>query len=372
MKKTKLATRIRRQVITLAERVTSNPFRVVPDIDPAVYDDPDFMLTIRIETLDEVTGKRRGMVSRHTGRPMGKSRRWAAGMMAPPVGLKTIITVEANKQADFGVDLEEADAPVVRTVQEHRSIAFDEFDYAETASSQTSLGVTGVTVDAGDFLVAKAGVFNSSGSTMDVSDATNGTWTVPTGSPVLADANSQAHIQYFTNSGALSAATVTFDPVGTSSDIDAVVAEISGAATSGFDQYVENTGSIPGGGTSPPPVDTGTLAQANNLIFGIFTHSGSTGRALGAGASFTLIAEDEDNSTSQCFFSERLTTATSATTPVTVNGSIGLGDGFGYTWAIAAIVVKEAAAAGDENRIRFPAQLEGMGVGGMLGGSRVH
>ena len=50
------------------------------------------------------------------------------------------------------------------------AIAFDEFDYAETGSSATSVAVTNVIHDAGDLLVAVAAVFNSSGSTMTVSD----------------------------------------------------------------------------------------------------------------------------------------------------------------------------------------------------------
>ena len=35
-------------------------------------------------------------------------------------------------------------------------------------------------------------------------------------------------------------------------------------------------------------------------------------------------------------------------------------------------VYVESAAAADENRIRFPAQVAAMGVGGMLGGNRIH
>ena len=220
-------------------------------------------------------------------------------------------------------------------------IAFDEFDYAETSSSASTLAVTGVTVDAGDFLVALASVFNASGSTMDVSDPTNGTWTVPTGSPVLPVADSQAHIQYFTNSAALSAASVTFDPVGTSSDIDAVVCEISGAATSAFDQYVENTGTIAANSPATATVTTGTLSQNNNLIFSVCTHTFSD-RTFTEDAAFTLIAEDEDNSSAQAFHSQRLTTPTSATTAVTI--TIEIGDGINSDdapWAIAAIVVKE-------------------------------
>ena len=343
---TLLAEQTSREVV-LQERVTGKPFRVIPLVDPAVYDDPDFVLTISIQTFDPDTGRTRGTITTHRGKPMGKSGRWACGMLAPPPNLRSTITISASKPHKFSIELEEAEASAPRTVQEHHSIAFDEFDYAETSSSADTQDVTGVTVDSGDFLVALVSVFNTTGSTMAVSDATNGTWTVPSGSPVLPDASSQAHIQYFTNSAALSAASITFDPVGTSSDIDAVVCEISGAATSGFDQYVEATGAWVGSAGFTASVTTATLAQANNLIFSVMTHTGASTN-FGEDASFTLIAEDTDNAGAQAFHSQRLTTATSATTAVTVTatGDILLGDLNNYTWGIATIVVKEAAAGG--------------------------
>lgn len=40
-------------------------------------------------------------------------------------------------------------------------------------------------------------------------------------------------------------------------------------------------------------------------------------------------------------------------------------------WAISAVTVKAAAAGGAVNRVRFPAQTSAIGVGGMLGGSRM-
>lgn len=107
MIKTPLAVREMRKALSVAERVTSKPFRVVIDPDPSVYDDPDFVLTIKIETFDVLTGRRRGCISTHTGRPMGKSGRWACGMKRPPAGLRTTISVEASKVAAFAVDLEE-------------------------------------------------------------------------------------------------------------------------------------------------------------------------------------------------------------------------------------------------------------------------
>lgn len=97
-----------RRNITLPERETSRAFRVVPVVDTSVYDDPDFILTIRIETFNPATGRTRGLVSTHRGHPMGKSKRWAAGMMKPPQGLRTTIIVEATKPSRIGVDLEEA------------------------------------------------------------------------------------------------------------------------------------------------------------------------------------------------------------------------------------------------------------------------
>lgn len=338
------------------ERETSKPFRVVADVDPAVYDDPDFELVITIETRDLVTGRTRGCFSRHTGQPKGKSGRWALGLMSPPVGLLTTITIEASKAAKCGVLLDEADQVAPRrTGPEHHSIAFDEHDYAETTSSATSLAVTGVAHDAGDLLVALVSVFNTAGNTMTVSDPTNGTWTVATGSPVLPDANSQGHIQYLQNASG-GTVTVTCDPTGTSSDIDAVICEVSGAATSGvLDQYVEATGAGLSTNTTAT-VTTGTLAQANNIIFAICTHTGPT-TGLTSDATFTFIAEDEDNATSQAIHTEyKLVTATTAVTATVV--ITGPGE-TGWTWGIAAAVFKEAAAGGGPT----PRLLLALGVG---------
>lgn len=241
------------------------------------------------------------------------------------------------------------------------AIAFDESDYAETASSASTLDVTGVVHDASDLLVALASVFNSSGSTMTVSGSINGTFTVATGSPVLPDANSQAHIQYFENAAG-GTETVTFDPVGASSDIDAVIAEVSGAATSGsLDQYVEATGTMPLSTAGTATVTTATLAQANNIVFAVMTHTGDSTRTLTTGTGFTFIAEDEDNTTSQAIHTEyKLVSATDAVTATVDFGSVGSA----ATWGIAAAVFKEVSAGADVTGIfRHRAIGRGMGRG---------
>ena len=243
------------------------------------------------------------------------------------------------------------------------AIAFDESDYAETSASATSLDVTGVVVDAEDFLLGLSSCFDGGGvSTMAVSHS-EGSWTAPAGTPVLADANGGAFINYFNNSGG-GTFTVTFTPGGGSSDIDAVVIEVSGAASSAFDQYVEATGTFTSSAGGTATVTTGTLAQANNLIFTVLTHNGAN-RTFTEDAAYTLVAEDEDNATSQAFHSQRITTATSDTGAKTATVALGTAAGADtVTWAIAAIVVKEAAAGGrtTKNTRGFPLGMEiGMG-----------
>lgn len=242
------------------------------------------------------------------------------------------------------------------------AIAFDESDYAETGASASTLDVTGVIHDSGDLLIALASVFNVSGSTMTVSGSINGTYTVATGSPVLPDANSQAHTQYFENAAG-GTETVTFDPVGASSDIDAVVVEVSGAATSGaLDQYVEATGTVADNAPGTATVTTATLAQANNIVLAVMTHTGGSLRTLTTDAAFTFIAEDEDNATSQAIHTEyKLVTATTA---VTATVAIGSANDGGLTWGIAASVFKEAAAGGGTAPFLRPRAVgRGMGRG---------
>ena len=60
-----------------------------------------------------------------------------------------------------------------------------------------------------------------------------------------------------------------------------------------------------------------------------------------------------------------------ATAGATGNKSHTNGNNTAQPWATLMVCVQAAAAAGDANRVRFPPQMGGMGVGGMLGGNRM-
>ena len=109
MTSTRLAEQARRESLTITERVTAKPFRVVVDIDPTVYDDPDFTLQVHLETIDDATGSTRGAISTHAGTPRGKSQQWALGFRAPISGLKTVIRIVPSRSCVFGLTLEEDD-----------------------------------------------------------------------------------------------------------------------------------------------------------------------------------------------------------------------------------------------------------------------
>ena len=216
-------------------------------------------------------------------------------------------------------------------------------------------------VDAGDLVVICIATFFNSGTggTWVVTDDAGQTYTEAVDS--AGDASSQIAIFYKENhpGGSIK---VTVNPDGASGDIDFTITEVSGAATS---SALDKTAEATGGTNNTATVSLATLSQAAEIKFAIFSHTGGD-TSLTAGSGFTQIGENESNSGGQTYHAEY--EIVSATTDVVCNGTFG----GPRDWFICAASFIEAAAGGDPIRLRFPPQFDGMGVGGMLGGSRVH
>lgn len=161
-----------------------------------------------------------------------------------------------------------------------------------------------ITIASGALVVVLTSVWNSSGSTATVSDGTAGTYTQAV--TLNSGANETIFIHYFENHPG-GTVTVTVNPVGSGADIDFVIVEVSGAATSGA---LDNTNTATGT-TSTPAIASGALDQADEIIFAILTHTSPT-QAITPDATYTQAGENENNSSGQCFNAQYKIVASSA------------------------------------------------------------
>lgn len=129
-------------------------------------------------------------------------------------------------------------------------------------------------------------------------------------------------------------ATVNLSPLG---DATIIIAEFSGVATSGAAE-VANTAT--GTGTAVSVSTSATTTDTGDIVIGIVTHAGGTMSITESG---TLIAEQENNSTSQCGGAQY--TLSGSTGVKTLDWTLGSSD----TW-LAAIVALKPAGGGAATR----------------------
>lgn len=170
--------------------------------------------------------------------------------------------------------------------------------FVQARNSGTSLQQdTAIQVSAGDLVVVCASTWFTNG--------TPGTWTVTDDASqsygevvdtVGSGAQGLVGIFYKENhpGGNIK---VTIDPNGTSSDIDFTVSVVSGAVTSGsLDKAVSDVD------YSANNISSGTLAQADEILFAICTHqTGTQTLTPDTAGGWTQIGENEDNSSGQCY-----------------------------------------------------------------------
>jgi hypothetical protein len=197
-----------------------------------------------------------------------------------------------------------------------------------------------IAVNAGDLIVVCSGVFNALGSSVTVTDDVNG-GSYTQAFQVAPDASSLAQIHYRENSAASAALTVTVNPTGAVASIGFSIAVVRAAATaSALDSQNTATGAV-GLFESTATITTPTLAQADEVIFACMTHTAGT-RGLTSDAAFTLLGENENNSTFQAYLGEYdIVAATTAVTATVVIAADGLTTG---TWGIGFAAFKGTTA----------------------------
>lgn len=125
--------------------------------------------------------------------------------------------------------------------------------------------------------------------------------------------------------------------------------------------------------TSQATGTTGTTAQANEMVliglaFGALTGTTNVGFTDPV-SGFTTLQTVSNSASDLATFHAWQTISATGTQSATFNWTAG--EAGESTQACIATFKEVAAAGGSSIRIRFPPMYEGMGVGGMLGGSRV-
>jgi hypothetical protein len=181
-----------------------------------------------------------------------------------------------------------------------------------TTSAADTLVITR-TVGANTLLVACAGVWNASGTTMTVVDGDGSYTQAFTRAETLGPDTSGRVFCHYRNNTTAGSKSVIFDPVGAAADINGFVTEISGAAISSpLDVTVTGEAAVAAAASFTPSITTATLAQANNIVIGIMAHS-LTQITLAPGATFTEIAEQESQNAAQAYNAQyKIVSATTA------------------------------------------------------------
>ena len=215
-------------------------------------------------------------------------------------------------------------------------------------------------VTGGSLLVTCASLFNS-GSGITISDDVNGTHTQAFSKTRIGDSNQEIHCYYFANAGSGST-TVTVNPGGASSLINAFVAEFSGVVTtSPLDTTATDEAAISASSTYTASITTGTLAQAENVVVGIYRHSCTT-HTTAPGSTYTELAESETSSFSPYNGEYKLVSSTSA---VTVDWAEATNSGGACAWIAGAAVFKAAAGTTAAPLVNSPI-IRGLINGGLV------
>lgn len=212
-----------------------------------------------------------------------------------------------------------------------------------TFSASTTQLRAGVT--AGNLLVVPVAYFHGGGRTITVTSSPTNTWSQHVS--INGDANSHIAIWYAQNV-ASGDTTLTFTWSAGSGDgqLEGDILEWSSAATTGAaDATVTNSST----GNSPS-VTSGTLAQEDEVILAIVSHTGND-VAITPDGTYTQISENEDNNLGQTYNSQYKIVA--STTSDTADWSLASS----RAWFAALASFKGAAAGGGQ-----PRWLRGSGV----------
>ena len=205
---------------------------------------------------------------------------------------------------------------------------------AQTASKQisgassTTISLTGVTAGNCVAVFTSSWYYQSSGVTDNQSGNTYS-------SLVAADVGGSApfvRIWAALNVNASGTFTATVSFAG-SADATIIIAEFSGVATS---SAAEVANSATGTGTSVSVSTSGSTTNAGDALIGIMTHDGST---MNLTESYSLIAEQQNNSTSQSGNAQYRLPGTTGTHSLTWTTASSTG------WLAAVVALKPAAAA---------------------------
>jgi hypothetical protein len=193
-------------------------------------------------------------------------------------------------------------------------------------------------VAAGSLLVAPIAYYHGQGRTITITSSPSNSWQ----QAVIAngDANSHIAIIYALNvASGNTTLTYTWSAGSLDGQLEGDILEFSSAATAaGLDANVTNSGS-----SSGPSVTSGTLAQADEVVIAMGSHTGNdTTWAVDTADSYTEISENEDNDNGQTYSSQYKIVA--ATTSQVVNFTLGAS----RSWFACLASFKGAAAAAEK------------------------
>lgn len=164
------------------------------------------------------------------------------------------------------------------------------------AQASTTLTYSGA-VAAGSTLAAGGFYYNDTGSstTPAVSDSVNGAWTVQSYHSLAVDTNIQVWLAAFPNT-ASGTPVVTFDPSGSAFIGGFFICEVTGAAVASVDiSGISNAQTS----TTTPLIASGTLGQADEVIFAAFSSNYGATDTITKDATYTELVNFGDNAVSQ-------------------------------------------------------------------------
>lgn len=175
------------------------------------------------------------------------------------------------------------------------------------------------------------------------------------------DANWEiAEIWKLTASVATGANTFTVNLTGFVGDANA---EQVGCGVTGFTDASTTLGTAStNAATSTNPNVTVVDSASGNIVVSICATDGSASATTEGG---TLLWEVEDIQSDSDFNAQQQTASGASTVCSWTNAT-------SASWVAAGVAIAAAGGGGDVNRVRFPVEISGMGVGGMLGGNRVN
>lgn len=188
-----------------------------------------------------------------------------------------------------------------------------------------------------------AGGFDYSGgapASPVISDSVNGAWTVQKYAAMTADGNVEVWLATKENSAA-GTPTVTWDPNGTADMGGWFICEVTGAATASVD--VKPAASQQN--TLTPSIASGTLAQADEVLFAVMTGASfNTSISLAGDGTYTALVNQPDNTTSQMGHAQYKIVATTTSDQADWTVTDAGGGAFGKVSIL--ISLKQAASGG--------------------------